>query len=68
MFSPAVIDYIEGDATVWEQGPIAALTATGQLSVYCHEGLWQTVDPLRDKEQLIAMWDSGQLPWKIRPV
>jgi glucose-1-phosphate cytidylyltransferase len=68
VLSPAVIDYIEGDATVWEQEPLAALTAAGQLSVYCHEGMWQTVDTLRDKEQLISMWGSGQLPWKIRPV
>jgi glucose-1-phosphate cytidylyltransferase len=62
---PGVIDYIEGDATVWEQEPLRQLVAEGALSVYHHTGFWQNMDTLRDKHVLQALWDGGKAPWKI---
>ena len=44
--------------------PLAGLAADGQLGVYYHEGIWQPVDTLRDKQQLIGLWERGELPWK----
>ena len=67
---PSVIDYVEGDATVWEQEPLHRLVAEGELAVYHHTGFWQNMDTLRDKHVLQEMWDSGEAKWKIwdRPV
>jgi len=62
---PGVIDHIEGDATVWEQEPLRALVADGELSVYHHGGFWQNMDTLRDKHVLQDLWDRGNAPWKI---
>ncbi|ESQ88895.1 glucose-1-phosphate cytidylyltransferase [Asticcacaulis sp. AC460] len=60
-----VIDYIEGDETVWESGPLERLAGEGQLMAFRHDGFWQPMDTLREKMQLEQMWDSGQAPWKI---
>ena len=62
---PGVIDYIEGDETVWEQEPLRRLVADGQLAVYHHRGFWQNMDTLRDKHVLEDHWRSGHPPWKV---
>jgi glucose-1-phosphate cytidylyltransferase len=65
VLSPAVIERIEGDQTVWELGPLESLTRDNQLAAYAHEGFWQPMDTLRDKTHLEALWSSGQAPWKV---
>ena len=65
VLSPAVIDYIEGDHTVWEGEPLERLAREGQLAAYTHEGFWHPMDTLRDKNQLEALWSSGKAPWKV---
>jgi glucose-1-phosphate cytidylyltransferase len=67
VLEPGVIDYIDGDQTVWEQEPMERLAADGQLMAYRHESFWQPMDTLRDKRQLEAMWTSGCAPWKVWP-
>jgi glucose-1-phosphate cytidylyltransferase len=61
---PSVLDYIEGDETVWEQHPLQQLAADGQLTAYQHHGFWQAMDTLRDKNHLEELWSSGKAPWK----
>jgi len=65
VLSPKVIDYIEGDATIWERDPMERLARDRQLSAYAHNGFWQPMDTLRDKNQLEALWQSGKAPWKV---
>lgn len=62
--SPKVIDYIEGDATVWEREPLEQLARDGQLGVHFHDGFWQPMDTLRDKKYLEELWAQGKAPWK----
>ena len=64
VLEPSVVCLIDGDDTVWEQGPLKTLAATGQLSVYKHEGFWQAMDTLREKNLLEDLWQSGKAPWK----
>ena len=64
MLSPKVLDYIEGDSTVWERGPMETLAKEGQLSAYLHDGFWHPMDTLRDRNSLEEYWDSGNPPWK----
>ena len=64
VLSPKVLDYIASDATVWEQEPLAKLAQEKQLMAFEHEGFWQPMDTLRDKQYLSALWESGSAPWK----
>jgi len=63
VLEPGVLDYIQGDDTVFEHGPLERLAADGQLIAYQHSGFWQCMDTLRDVRALNALWDSGQPPW-----
>ncbi len=63
--SPKVLDYVDGDASVWERSPMERLARDGQLSAYLHRGFWQPLDTLRDKQYLEHLWQSGSAPWKI---
>jgi glucose-1-phosphate cytidylyltransferase len=64
VLEPSVIDLIDGDQTVWEQEPLKKLATSGQLSAYKHEGFWQAMDTLREKNLLEDLWQSGKAPWK----
>jgi glucose-1-phosphate cytidylyltransferase len=65
VLDPAVIDYIEGDATVWEREPMERLAGSGELSAFRHTGFWQPMDTLRDKLFLEELWARGAAPWKV---
>jgi glucose-1-phosphate cytidylyltransferase len=60
-----VMDLIPGDGTIWEKEPLESLASSGQLIAYKHEGFWQAMDNLRDKNLLEDLWKSGQAPWKV---
>ncbi len=64
VLSPKVIDYIDGDETLWEREPMEKLAENGQMSAYLHSGFWQPMDTLRDKTHLEELWASGSAPWK----
>jgi glucose-1-phosphate cytidylyltransferase len=64
VLSPKVIDYIDGDDTVFEQEPLQRLSAEGELGAYRHTGFWHPMDTLRDKRQLEELWVSGRAPWR----
>lgn len=63
--NPAFFDYFEGDTTVLEKVPLGTVAEAGQLMAYKHPGFWQCMDTVREKEQLEAMWASGNAPWKV---
>jgi glucose-1-phosphate cytidylyltransferase len=64
VLSPRVLDYIDGDDTVWERGPMDALAREGNLAAYFQSGFWHAMDTLRDKNYLEELWASGAAPWK----
>ena len=65
VLDPKVLDYIDGDADMFERAPMERLAEDGQLMCYCHEGFWQCMDTLRDKQKLESLWESGKAPWKL---
>jgi glucose-1-phosphate cytidylyltransferase len=65
VLSPNVLDLIEGDQTSWESEPLGELAAQGEMMAFEHQGFWQPMDTLRDKNLLEELWDSGKAPWKI---
>lgn len=62
---PGVIDYIEGDSTVFEKAPIENMAKAGQLRAFMHTGFWQCMDTQREKQKLEELWASGKAPWKV---
>jgi len=60
-----VIDYIEGDHSIWERDPLEKLAIEGQLMGFRHKGFWSCMDTLREKNILEEYWNSGKAPWKI---
>lgn len=65
VLEPSVVDYIKDDKTSWELEPLLKITAEKQLAAYYHNGFWQAMDTLRDKNQLEKLWQEGNAPWKI---
>jgi len=65
VLSPKVFDYIDGDATVWEQEPLERLAHEGELAAFRHPGFWQPMDTLRDRNLLEELWASNRAPWKV---
>lgn len=61
---PEVFDYIEGDSTIFENGPMEKLAADGQMSAFKHSGFWKPMDTLRDKIELEQSWASNNAAWK----
>ncbi|HZS11571.1 MAG TPA: glucose-1-phosphate cytidylyltransferase [Nitrospirales bacterium] len=60
-----VLEYIDGDDTIWEKDPIERLAHEGELVGYRHAGFWSCMDTLKEKQILEELWNSGKAPWKV---
>jgi glucose-1-phosphate cytidylyltransferase len=65
VLSPKVISKIEDDKTSWELKPLSILAEEGELMAFIHNGFWQPMDTLRDKQKLQELWETGNAPWKL---
>ncbi len=65
VLSPKVLDYVKDDTIMFEREPMEKLAQDGQLMCYKHEGFWQCMDTLRDKEKLEELWEKNKAPWKV---
>lgn len=65
VLEPKVLDYISGDSVMLEREPMEKLAANGQLMCYKHNGFWQCMDTMRDKEKLENLWAENKAPWKV---
>jgi len=63
IFEPGIFDFLENDTTVLEQSPLETLAKKGELMAYEHDGFWQCMDTIRDRDTLQSLWDSGNAPW-----
>ena len=64
VFEPKVFDLIENDSTVLEKKPLEWLANNSQLNAYKHDGFWQCMDTVRERDNLEEIWKSGNAPWK----
>lgn len=60
-----VFDYLKDDNTIFEHEPLEKLASEMQVKAYQHDGFWQCMDTLRDKEKLEELWETGKAPWKV---
>ncbi|MDR2908921.1 MAG: glucose-1-phosphate cytidylyltransferase [Oscillospiraceae bacterium] len=65
VMEPEVFDYLDGDGCVLERSPMERLAKEGKLGVYRHEGFWQCMDTLRDKQLLEELLKKGEAPWRV---
>ena len=65
VLEPGVMEYIDDDSISWEKQPMERLAAEGKLAAFRHEGFWQPMDTLHDKNVLEDLWQNGQAPWKV---
>lgn len=65
VLEPEVMDLISGDEVIWEREPLEALASSGQLHAFRHQGFWQPMDSLRDRNHLEELWASEKAPWRI---
>lgn len=65
VLEPGVIDYIDGDDTVWEREPMEHLAREGELAAFRHHGFWHAMDTLRDNKVLEGLWQDGTAPWRV---
>ena len=65
VLSTKVIERIKSDSTIWEQGPLKSLAKDGELMSFKHEGFWQPMDTLADKQRLNLLFDKNKAPWKV---
>jgi glucose-1-phosphate cytidylyltransferase len=64
VLSPAVMNEIHDEISMFENEPMQTLTAMKQVQAFFHRGFWQPMDTLRDKQRLEGLWASGRAPWK----
>ena len=65
VLEPGVMEYIDDESISWEKQPMEGLAAEGELAAFRHEGFWQPMDTLHDKNVLEDLWQNGQAPWKV---
>lgn len=62
---PKFLDYIEGDTTILERAPMEGVAKAGELMAFRHDGFWQPMDSLREKQMLEKLWANNEAPWKV---
>ncbi len=66
VFEPGIFEHLQdGDKTILEGSPLERLAQDGQLMAYQHEGYWQCMDTIRDRQLLDELWKTGDAPWKL---
>jgi glucose-1-phosphate cytidylyltransferase len=65
VFNPGIFDYLRGDDTVLERGPLQELARRGELMSFMHRGFWQCMDTRREMDMLERLWATGNAPWKV---
>jgi glucose-1-phosphate cytidylyltransferase len=66
VFRRDVLDMIEpGEELVHE--PFGRLIQRGELLAYEHDGFWEPMDTIKDKQRLDALFEGGSPPWKRAP-
>ena len=65
VLSPKCLELIQGDQSSWEGEPLTNLAKNNEMMSFEHQGFWQPMDTLRDKNFLEDLWTSGKAPWKV---
>jgi glucose-1-phosphate cytidylyltransferase len=65
VFEPEIFHFLKGDETILEKDVLERLARDQELAAYQHNGFWQCMDTIRDKQFLESLWRDGQAPWCV---
>ena len=65
VLTPECLEFIDDDRTSWESKPLKLLAEKGELEAFKHDGFWQPMDTLREKNYLEELWLTNQAPWRV---
>lgn len=65
VFDTRIFNFIDGDRTLLEREPLEELAKINELVAYKHEGFWQCMDTIRDRDLLQDLWSNNLAPWKV---
>lgn len=60
-----VSGYIDSSSEPFETGALPKLASEGELMAFEHDGFWQPMDTLREKQDLEKLAHEGNPPWLI---
>lgn len=60
---PSILDLITSDDQSWEYDILPVVAQSHVLSAFNHDGFWQAMDTLRDKDYLDKLCESDVPPW-----
>jgi glucose-1-phosphate cytidylyltransferase len=63
IFEPGVFRYLINDSTILEKEPLENLAKDGELMSYQHQGFWQCMDTIRDRNFLNQLISDKKTPW-----
>lgn len=64
VLEPTIFDLLDGDGCIFERKPLENLAVKGELMSYIHEGFWQCMDNIREKNMLEKLLAENKAPWK----
>ena len=63
VIEPEFLDLVVSDDIILEKEPLEKVASIGQLNAFKHEGFWQCMDSVRDRNYLEDLWVKGDAPW-----
>lgn len=63
VLEPKVLNFIDGDETVWEKSPLESLALQKELMAFKHEGFWHPMDTLKDQQSLEKLYQDEKALW-----
>ena len=66
VFKKEFMEYLTPDVGCdFEFGALQKLAQDGELRAYNHEGFWQCMDNVRDRDYLNKLWNDNKAYWKV---
>lgn len=65
VLEPKVFDFINDDSTIFEKDPLEKIARIGELDAFTHDGFWQCMDTMRDKDYLERLLRENKASWKV---
>jgi len=67
VLEPGVFDYTSPATDSLEKEVLERIAIDGRLGAFRHQGFWQCMDTLRERDHLEGLWQSGTAAWKSWP-
>ena len=58
------LDFVTRDEP-WEGAPLIKISESKELMAFEHDGFWQPMDTMRERDYLDMLWKEKKAPWKV---